>query len=203
VSALTRRVEGQVLVLEPAGAGAGGLAEDLAAAWRDLDENDELRLAVLDMSRLDGSSIVQPLGLDAFPLHATKPVIAAIEGDCHGPAFELALACDLRVAGDGSRFGFPDGEAEVAHRVASVLLPRITFAGLSLELLLGGRMVDAREAQSARLVNRVTEDGRALEAALAIADAMLARVTGDFRKHRILGLSGVPLVSAMRTAREG
>jgi enoyl-CoA hydratase/carnithine racemase len=200
---LTRRVEGQVLVLEPAGAGADGLAEDLTAAWRDLDEDDEIRLAVLDMSRLDGSSRWQSLGLDAFPLHATKPVIAAIEGNCHGRAFELALACDLRVAGEGSRFGFPDAEADVAYRVASVLLPRITFAGLSLELLLGGRVLDAREAQAARLVNRVTEDGRALGEALGIADTILGRVTGDFRKQRILGFSGVPLVTAMRTAREG
>jgi 1,4-dihydroxy-2-naphthoyl-CoA synthase len=200
---LTRRIEGRVLVLEPGGAGADGLADDLAAAWHDLDEDDELRLAVLDMSKLDGNSNSQPLGLDAFPLHTTKPVIAAIEGNCQGRAVELALACDLRVAGEGSRFGFPDADAEVAYRVASVLLPRITFAGLSLELLLGGRVLDAREAQAARLVNRVTEDGRALGEALAIADTILGRITGDFRKQRILGFSGVPLVTAMRTARQG
>jgi enoyl-CoA hydratase len=141
--------------------------------------------------------------MEALPLRATKPVIAAIEGACYGVGFELALACDLRVAGEGSRFGFPDLEADVAYRVASVLLPRITFAGLGLELLLSARIVDAREALDGRLVNRVVEEGRALEAALATANAMLTRIPGDFRKPRILGFSGVPLVTALRAAREG
>jgi enoyl-CoA hydratase/carnithine racemase len=212
VTALRQIVDGSVLLLEfvqdaggDAGRAGGGLAEQLADAWQRLDEDDLLRVAVLTGPAGGFARIVAPAwDLDVMPLHTGKPVIAAVEGACTGLGFELALACDLRIAGEGSSFGFPDLEDAGPFRVASVLLPRITFAGLSLELLMTAKTLDANAALRARLVNRVVPAGQALPVAIELSETMAGRF-GDgsaFKKQRILGMSGVPVVTAMRMARE-
>ena len=189
-----------------------GVQAELSGAWKQLDGSDDLRVAVL--SGADGAfSLGSDHGqsadgpswdLDALPLQTGKPVIAAVEGACYGLGFELALACDLRVAAEGSSFGFPDLGVSMPFRVASVLLPRITFAGLSLELLLSGRTLDATQAFQGRLANRVVTKGEALRSAIDMAESLVDRFgnDGDFKKQRILRMSGVPLVTAMNLARE-
>ena len=217
---LKQRTQGRVLLLELAGETHGdanpldsGLREQLTDAWSHLDENDDLRVAVLagsggafsrgqapdDVRR----GIAAAWELNAFPLHTSKPVIAAVEGVCHGGGFELALACDLRIAAEGSSFGFPDLDAPGPFRVASVLLPRITFAGLSQELLMSAKTLDSTRAYQARLINRVVKEGEALQTAVAIAEALANKFgAADFKKQRILRMSGVPVVTAMSMARD-
>ena len=100
----------------------------------------------------------------------SKPVIAAIEGHAVAGGLELALMCDLRVAARSAvlgvfcrRWGVPliDG--------GTVRLPRVVGMGRALDLILTGRAVQAEEALSMGLVNRVVEDGQALAAAQALA----------------------------------
>lgn len=90
------------------------------------------------------------------------PVIARINGDAAGGGCCLAMACDLRVAVDTARLGVPFVRIGLsgADLAASYLLPRLVGWGRASELLLTGRMVDAREAQSIGLVNEAvaTED---------------------------------------------
>ena len=101
-----------------------------------------------------------------------KPLIAAVEGYALAGGFELMLACDLVVAGQGSKFGVPEVKRGlVAGGGAALLLPkRIPFAA-AMELLLTGEPVTAARAAELGLVNRVVPDGTALDGALALAEA--------------------------------
>ena len=100
----------------------------------------------------------------------SKPVIAAIEGHAVAGGLELALWCDLRVAGETAvlgvycrRWGVPliDG--------GTVRLPRLIGLSRALDLILTGRGVTAEEALSMGLVNRVVPAGDARKAAEALA----------------------------------
>jgi enoyl-CoA hydratase/carnithine racemase len=217
---LTEWTERGVLTLELARVDRGNalnrdLQRALAEAWERYENDDNLQVAVLqggpsvfsighDIAELAADPTASPLADPGFyPLHLSKPVIAAVEGPCYGLGFELALACDLRVAGEGALFGFVDPHLFVPYRVAAVLLPRMTFLGESLELILSGRILEAARMREIGLVTEVAAAGRAAESAREIAHGMLRRFAGrgDFRKQAIWGLSGLPLPAAMRSAR--
>jgi enoyl-CoA hydratase/carnithine racemase len=113
-------------------------------------------------------SVEGPLGVTR--LAASKPTIAAISGYCLAGGLELALWCDLRIATEDStlglterRFGVPllDGGTQ--------RLPRVVGLGRALELILTGRMLNAREAHSMGLVSEVVASGEHLDRALALA----------------------------------
>ena len=109
------------------------------------------------------------LGLDV-------PVIAAIDGVCVGGAFEFASSCDLRVASTRSRLGCPEvGIGLVVSNAATVLLPRLCGAGYASELMLTGRLIDAREALEHGLVNAVVEPAELEARARALAEEIAAR----------------------------
>ena len=191
------------------------LQRELAEAWEKFEVDDNLRVAVLqgapnvfsighDVAELAADASVSPVADETmYPLHLSKPVIAAIDGPCYGLGFELALACDLRVAGEGALFGFADPHLFVPYRVAAVLLPRMTFLGETLELILSGRILDAAQMREAGLVNDQAEKGSAHVRAAELAHGMVKRFGGvrDFRKQAIWRLSGLPLPTAMRLAR--
>ena len=138
-----------------------------------------------------------------FPLALSKPVIAAVEGGCYGLGFELALACDMRIAAKDARFGFPDTNLPVSYRLASVLLPRMTNVGIGLDLLLTGELMDADKMLQIRLVSRVTPPGDALGRAVETAQDMALRfgTAEAFRKQQLWQFSGLPPVTALNMAR--
>jgi len=110
--------------------------------------------------------------LDFFPI----PTIAAIEGHCLGGGLELALACDLRVAGDDSRLGLPEVKLGVFPAGGGTeRLPRLIGEARARELIYTGEPVDAREAWRLGLVNRVAPTGQALQAALELGRAIAER----------------------------
>ena len=102
-----------------------------------------------------------------------RPVIAAIEGFALGGGLELALACDLRIAGDRARLGFPEIQLGIlpgaggTQRTARLLGPARTK-----ELVWTGRHVVASEALALGLVDRVVPDGTALDAAVELAQSL-------------------------------
>jgi enoyl-CoA hydratase/carnithine racemase len=107
---------------------------------------------------------------------APFPVLAAVEGYALGGGLELALACDLVVAGDGAVFGLPElGIGAVPGGGAVHSLIRRAGRGVAARMLLTGERVSARELAGCGVVDRVTEDGSALATALDIADR-LARI---------------------------
>ncbi len=119
-----------------------------------------------DLPRLRDSG---PLGPTRLTLG--KPVIAAIEGWCVAGGMELAAWCDLRVAGEGARFGCLERRWGVPLVDGGTYrLPRIVGLGRALDLILTGREVDAAEAERMGFVDRLVPTGRALEAAVELAE---------------------------------
>ena len=104
------------------------------------------------------------------------PTIAAIDGVALGGGLELALACDLRLAGAGARLGLPEtGLGVFPCYGGTQRLPRLVGPAVAKELIFTGRMVEADEALRLGLVNRVVPAGQALPAALELATAVAAR----------------------------
>jgi len=85
-----------------------------------------------------------------------QPVIAAINGFALGGGCELALACDIRLAGDNAKFGQPEVNLGVIPGFGGTQrLPRLIGKGLANELLFSGKIIDAEEAGRIGLVNRI------------------------------------------------
>jgi enoyl-CoA hydratase/carnithine racemase len=94
-----------------------------------------------------------------------QPVIAAVNGPAVGGGFALALACDLRVAVPGARFGaiFISRGVSACDMGTSYLLPRLVGAARAAELMLTGRVFDADEAREMSLVVDVVPPDRLIE----------------------------------------
>ena len=114
-----------------------------------------------------------PLGPTRLQLG--KPVIAAIEGWCVAGGLELAAWCDLRVAGEGARFGCLERRWGVPLIDGGTYrLPRIVGLGRALDLILTGREFDSAEAYDIGFANRVVPDGDALDVAVALGEQIAA-----------------------------
>ncbi|MFZ5608093.1 MAG: crotonase/enoyl-CoA hydratase family protein [Pseudomonadota bacterium] len=111
---------------------------------------------------------VAPMGPTRLKL--SKPVIAAVEGYAVAGGLELALWCDLRVAGQSAVFGvFCRRFGVPLIDLGTVRLPRLIGHGRAMDMILTGRPVKADEALAFGLVNRVVAEGEALRHALALA----------------------------------
>jgi len=132
---------------------------------------------------------VEPDG-DFAPMGPTrlmlgKPVIAAVEGPAVAGGMELALWCDMRIAGRSAVFGFFNRRFGVPLiDMGTIRLPRIVGEARSLELILTGRAVGADEALRIGLVNELTEDGEALARALALARTLCGFPQAAMRNDR-------------------
>ena len=101
-------------------------------------------------------------------------VIAAVNGAAVGAGMDIALACDLRVAGHSARFGQVwVGLGVIPGTGGAFLTQYLAGPTVAAELLLTGEIIDARTALNARLVNEVTEDENLLTAARALAERIL------------------------------
>jgi enoyl-CoA hydratase len=104
-----------------------------------------------------------------------KPVIAAINGFALGGGCELAMACTIRLASEGARFGQPEIKLGLIPGFAGTQrLPRLVGKGRAMELVLTGAMIDAREAWRIGLVNAVFPAPELRGAALKMAQALAA-----------------------------
>lgn len=160
-------------------------AKAMAAALDELDARDDVRIGILTgaggtfSSGMDLKAFAQsgerPLipgrgfaGLNEAP--PKKPLIAAVEGYALAGGCEMALACDLIVAARNARFGLPEVKRGLVAGAGGMLrLPRRIPYHIAMEIVLTGEMFDAERAHHFGLVNRLTEPGKALEAALDLA----------------------------------
>jgi enoyl-CoA hydratase len=98
------------------------------------------------------------------------PTIAAIQGYALGGGCELALSCDLRVAGEGAKLGQPEvGLGIIPGAGATYRLPRAVGHARARELVFTGRIINATLAEQWGLVNRVVPDAKVLDAAKELA----------------------------------
>jgi len=104
-----------------------------------------------------------------------KPTIAAVNGYALGSGCEIAVCCDIRIAAESAKFGFP--EARVASGVGSgvlQLLPLLLGMGKAKELIFTAEYIDGDEAARIGLVNMVVPDDQLMHKAQEIAAKMAA-----------------------------
>lgn len=131
------------------------------------------------------------------------PSIAAIDGPCLGGAFELALACDIRVAGESAVMGLPEATIGlIASGGGTQRLVRAVGQGVARDLLLTGRRVSGSEAGAMGIVSRVVADGSARTEALAIARALADGPTEAIEATKRLAVAASELVMREGSARE-
>ena len=103
------------------------------------------------------------------------PLVAEIHGVALGGGLEIALACDIRIAAHGSRFGLPEATRGLVPGSGGMFwLPRIVGWGQAMEMMLTGRIVGDEEALAMRLVNRLVEPSALLDAAMEVAGRIAA-----------------------------
>ena len=193
----------------------GPTAEALADGYRRFAADESARVLVLtgggdeafcagaDLKNLEslGPRMADPAGPLGFSrLTPSKPTIAAISGWCLAGGFELALWCDLRVASETARLGFPERRWGVPLIDGGTQrLPRIVGLGRGLDLILTGRIVEASEAAAMGLLTEVVAPGEHLERALEMAEGLAAfpqdTMLAD-RRAAIEGL-GLPLAAGL------
>lgn len=207
---------GQVAVVRfttdhPANIFTPGLLDDLLAAVDQLPAMDDLRVVVLtgsDRAFAGGADLqsMQSLSDDEYRNYIETeyrlfraierlPMItlAAIAGPCVGNGAELALACDLRIAGAGARIGFP--EPKVGFVAPAQRLSRYLGIGRAKELLYTGRLLKADAALSMGLVTDVAADDDLAKCAEELAAEYAARAPLALRRtkeglERFFGASG-------------
>jgi enoyl-CoA hydratase len=186
---ITTETDGDVLVItinrpEARNALNAATGAAIADAVDRLDEDDALRAGILTGA---GGTFCSGMDLKAFLAGESpnvpgrglagitqrlpaKPVVAAVEGYALAGGLELALACDLIVAGRSARFGVPEVRRSLVAAAGGVLvLPQRIPMNVAMEMLLTGDPISAPRAHELGLVNVVTDDGSALAAAIELA----------------------------------
>ena len=130
-----------------------------------------------------------------------QPIIAAIRGYAFGGGLELALACDIRIAGDDARLGLTEIDlAIIPGGGGTQRLPRLVGRGRALEMILSGARIDAREALRIGLVERVVPAAEVLASALELAKTLAAKapVALRYAKEAVVKGLELPLADGLR-----
>jgi len=202
-----------------------GLNEELWQVWSDFDRDDAVDVAIITGSgkafcagadlktfipkweratMLDlRSNVATGIGggITRGQHRITKPVIAAVNGFAIGGGFELALACDIRIASERAKFGVFEVRYGL-HQGDGGLVRLVAIAGMAtaLELTLTGREVAAEEALRLGLVSRVVPHAELLSTAEQYAAMILANSQKAVRsaKETIHDVVGRTMDDALR-----
>ncbi|GAA7762097.1 MULTISPECIES: enoyl-CoA hydratase/isomerase family protein [Cupriavidus] len=194
----------------------GTMKPDLARAFFELARDDtSVRCVVLtgtgDRAFCAGADIKERAGGTAHPAdyyvtqqrthelfrgieEFEKPVIAAINGVALGGGLELALCADIRLAAKSARFGLPEIKLGVIPAAGGTQrLPRVVGPAIAKELIFTSELINADAAKDIRLVNRVIDDDKLMDAALTMARRIAAQppLAVRFAKRSVnLGMQG-------------
>ena len=198
------------------------LLAELADALEKLDQDGRTRVAVVtgagDRAFAAGADIVELADQTPERLRAEGqfgswdrigaigiPLIAAVRGFALGGGCELAMTCDLIVAGDDARFGQPEIRIGVMPGAGGTQrLTRAIGLARAMELVLTGRMIDASEAFAAGLVTSVVPAADVVMAALTLADTIASMPPLAVRaaKRSVLAAAELPLSAGLRAERD-
>jgi enoyl-CoA hydratase len=169
-----------------------GLIAALRQTFDDLAADPSVRVAVLggsaraftagmDVRFLSGldipgaKTLISNLHAAIAAVHeAPFPVIAGIHGACLGAGFELALACDLRLAATDALLGLPEVRVGIPSVIEAALLPGMVGSARAAALLLTGEPISAAEALQWGLLNAVVPPDDLHEALKTMAAKILA-----------------------------
>ena len=187
----------------------GPTAELLAEGVDRFEADDDARVLIItgagdvafcagaDLKAIDtfGPRLMDPGGPLGFSRRIpSKPTIAAVSGWCLAGGLEIALWCDLRIAAEGSTFGFAERRWGVPLIDGGTQrLPRIVGLGRALDMILTGRMVEADEALGIGLITQVVPAGTHLERSLEMAEALAAFPQETMLADRRAALYGIGL----------
>ena len=175
-------------------------AAGLASALRELDAGTDARVLLLsgDWSAI-GAGVRD--GADDDPVAALAalriPIVAWVDGACHDEALELALAADIRIAGESAAFRMGDvREGRIPSHGGTQRLTRAVGRGQALRLLLTGETLDADDALRAGLVHDILDLDEAEALAADIAQA--GPIAAQYVKEAIAASADLPLRDGMR-----
>lgn len=178
----------------------------LGEAFEALDANDEVRCIVVrgggdrafcagadvaefaerrsNVERATAYGKVELAGIQAATA-CRHPTVAQIHGVCVGGGLEVALACDLRVCAESSRFGVPVNQLGLSMSYGELeLLQRTVGSAAASEILLSGEIFDADRALRLGLVGRVVADADLESAVAALAGLIVERAPLVNRWHK-------------------
>ena len=172
------------------------LARELAEACREINRDDSVYAVVItgagDRAFCGGSELEKAIQVSGTPTALEdlgtqynvapaiagidRPVIAAINGDALGQGLELALSCDIRLASDKARFGFPQvALGLIPMDGGTQRLPRIVGRGKALELIFTGETINAGEALEIGLVSKVVKQENLAPETEALAQSIASK----------------------------
>ncbi|MGB6064678.1 MAG: enoyl-CoA hydratase-related protein [Desulfomonilaceae bacterium] len=134
-----------------------------------------------------------------------KPIIAAVNGAAYAGGLEWACFADIRIAEEHASFGVTCRRWNIGLADGGTQrLPRIVGMGRAMELIITGRVIDAREAERIGLVNEVVPKGKSLGRALELADFICALPQPALRTDKEAALRGygLPLAEGLRIEAE-
>ena len=194
----------------------GSVLRGLADACAAIAAGEGVRVAVLtaagdifsrgwDWSALAGETpadLPEALG-DPFRCLADlpQPVVCAINGDAIGGGLALALACDIRIAVEGARFGLPETALGLLPLGGALQrLARVAGRGTALEMALTGEPIDAQAALRCGLVSSVVPHERLVAEAGVIAERIAERgpLALQYAKEAVSRGIDMPLEQALR-----
>jgi enoyl-CoA hydratase len=155
------------------------------------DLRDEAKLSAEEAQAFLDADEAVFAALAEFP----GATIAAVNGYAYGGGFELALACDIRVAGRAARFAGVG--VKLGLTVSTARLARVAGEGVALDLLLTGRAVDADEARTLGLVSSVADDVDAEARGVADVVASRAPLSVQANKAGLRHCARMPLADAV------
>jgi enoyl-CoA hydratase/carnithine racemase len=154
-----------------------------------------------DLTPTTAKALITSLHEAIHAVHdAPFPTLAMVNGPCLGAGFELAMACDLRVAVAGAPLGLPEVKVGAPSVIEAALLPGLVGPGRAAEMLLTGESVAAEQALEWGLVNRVASPDK-LEAVTAeLVEKILACASPAIRlqKELMVRWRNTDLASAVR-----
>ncbi len=170
-----------------------GAREEILKVIEDMQTDSAIKVLILSgaggKSFIAGSDLTElsnytPLDMEQFMAtlaqslytkleQMERPVIAMIDGLCLGGGLELAMACDIRIASDSSKFGQPEILIGIMPGGGGTQrLPRLVGVGKAKEMMFTGMTIDAAEALSIGLVNKIVTQDKLEETVMSIAKSI-------------------------------